>query len=125
MRNCIGISFCVFAFTSFWSCAYHVEDILYPPDTCDTTNVTYSGTILPIIEQFCYDCHSNANVGVSQIPLEGYDFLIVKVNDGKLIKAIRHSDPANVSPMPKDRSALEECNIEKIEKWVSQGAPNN
>lgn len=105
------------------SCAYNVEDELYPPVTCDTMNVTYSGTVLPIIQQNCYDCHSNANVGISFIPLEGYAFIIVKVNDGKLVKAIRHT--GEVTPMPKDRPALSECDIVKIEKWVSDGAPDN
>jgi hypothetical protein len=106
------------------SCAYNVEDELYPPATCDTLNVTYSGTVLPILEQNCYKCHDNVNVQVSQILLEGYDNLIVKVIDGKLIKAINHLDGA--SPMPKDRSTkLEQCDISKIEKWVSIGYPDN
>ena len=106
-----------------FSCVYNIEDELYPPVTCDTENVTYSGTILPILQQNCYDCHSDANVDISQIPLEGYAFVIVKVNDGKLVKAIRHT--GEVSPMPKDRPPLEECDIEKIEKWISNGAPDN
>lgn len=105
------------------SCAYNVEDELYPPVVCDTLNVTYSGTVLPIIQQNCYECHSNANVGISQIPLEGYAFISVKVNDGQLIQAIRHT--GEVTPMPKDRPSLSECDILKIEKWVSEGAPDN
>lgn len=105
------------------SCVYHIEEELYPPDTCDTLNVTYSGTILRIIEHNCYECHSNANVQVSQIPLEGYANLIIKINDGKLIRAIRHQN--NASPMPKDRPALPECDILKIEKWISEGALDN
>ncbi|HZV70123.1 MAG TPA: hypothetical protein VFG10_11295 [Saprospiraceae bacterium] len=105
------------------SCAYNVEDELYPPVTCDTQNVTYSATILPILQQNCYECHSDANVTISFIPLEGYAFVIVKVNDGKLVQAIRHTGDA--SPMPKDRPALDECDIEKIEKWIANGAPDN
>lgn len=105
------------------SCAYNVEDELYPPVTCDTLDVTYSGTVLPIIQQNCYDCHSDANVSISLIPLEGYEFVLVKVHDGQLIKAIRHT--GDVTPMPKDRPALSECDIEKLETWVAHGAPNN
>ncbi|MEP6795148.1 MAG: hypothetical protein ABJB16_12530 [Saprospiraceae bacterium] len=123
MHKYLIYSFCITMAVSVLSCAYNVEDELYPPLTCDTMNVTYSGTVLPIIQQNCYDCHSDANVGVSQIPLEGYAFIIVKINDGKLVKAIRHT--GEVTPMPKDRPSLSECDIQKIEKWVSDGAPDN
>jgi mono/diheme cytochrome c family protein len=105
------------------SCAYNVEEELYPPVVCDTLNVTYSGTILPIIQQNCYDCHSDANVSISLIPLEGYAFISVKAHDGQLIMAIRHT--GEVTPMPKDRPSLSECDIQKIEKWVADGAPDN
>ena len=109
--------------TAASSCAYHVEEELYPDGVCDTLNVTYSGTVLPIIQQNCYECHSNENVQLSLIPLEGYSNIIIKINDGKLVRAIRHQ--SNVSAMPKDRPALAECDILKIEKWVSLGAPDN
>jgi len=105
------------------SCAYHVEDVLYPPDTCNKDSVTYSGTVLPILQVNCYECHSDAHVSESQVPLEGYSNVLIKVQDGKLINAIRHTGDA--SPMPKDREPLSECDIEKIEKWVLDGAPDN
>ena len=123
MNNHFIFCFLIFLTIATSSCVYHVEEELYPPGTCDTLNVTYSGTVAPIIEQNCFECHSNANVQLSLIPLEGYSNLIVKINDGKLVRAIRHDN--NVSAMPKDRPALEECDILKIEKWVSLGAPDN
>jgi len=123
MNKYFIFSFSLFLAVITASCVYNVEEELYPSTTCDTLNVTYRGTVLPILEHNCYECHSNANVQVSQIPLEGYSNLIIKVNDGKLIKAIQHLEGA--SPMPKDREALAECDILKIEKWVSEGAPDN
>ncbi len=123
MNKYFIFSYSLFLAAATSSCAYHIEEELYPPVTCDTLNVTYSGTILPILEHNCYECHDNANVQVSQIPLEGYSNLIIKINDGKLIRAIRHLSDA--SPMPKDRPALAECDILKIEKWVADGAPDN
>lgn len=106
-----------------FSCAYNVEDELYPPVICDTISVTYSGSVLPIVEKNCYMCHSNENVNVSEILLEGYSNIIVKVNDGKLLAAIRHETGA--PPMPKDRPQLDKCDILKIEKWIAEGAPDN
>ena len=118
----VYISFLWWAMATI-SCTYHVEEELYPPDSCDTMNVTYSGTVLPIIQLNCYECHDNAHVVISQILLEGYSNLIIKVNDGKLISAIRHDGTASF--MPKDRPSLAECDILKIEKWVAEGAPDN
>jgi hypothetical protein len=101
---------------------YNNEEELYPSEMCDTTNVTYHSTIAPIIEQFCFECHDDAAV-ISGIPLEGYANLKAKVVDGRLVGAIRHD--VGFSPMPKDRPSLPECDILKIEKWISNGAPDN
>jgi len=108
---------------SIVSCTYHSEEELYPADPCDTTNVTYSGVVLHIIELNCYDCHSDENVTISNVSLEGYDNLKIKVDDGTLLKTIKHEP--GVSPMPDDRPKLNDCDIMKIELWVNDGAPNN
>ena len=103
-------------------CTYNNEEELYPIDTCDTTHVTYSGTIAPIIMQNCFECH-NAGSPISGIPLEGYQNLKNMVDAGRVIGALRHQP--GFSFMPKDRPSLPECEILKIEKWVSEGAPDN
>lgn len=105
------------------SCTYHSEEELYPPSPCDTTNVTYSGVVVQIIDFNCYDCHSNETMAVSNISLEGYDNLKIKVEDETLLKSIKHE--SGVSPMPDDRPKLNECDILKIEQWINEGAPNN
>lgn len=104
------------------SCVSNVEEELYPPDVCDTVNVTYSLTVEPIISQNCYACH-NASDPSSGIPLEGYANLKAQVDDERLIGAIRHQ--SGFSAMPQDAPALSECNILKIEKWVAEGAQDN
>jgi ribosomal protein S16 len=44
------------------------------------------------------------------------------INNGKLIPAIDHTGPYQ---MPKGGSMLSDCAIEKIKKWISNGAQNN
>jgi hypothetical protein len=107
---------------SMVSCVYNDEETLYPQMPCDTTAVTYTLVIAPIIENRCYDCH-DADAVISGIPLEGYDHLKAMVDAERLIGAIRHQ--TGFSFMPKDRPALPECEILKIEKWVAEGAQNN
>ena len=104
------------------SCTYNNEEELYPVEKCDTTHVTYSASIVPIIEQNCYECHEQA-APISGIPLEGYANIKAMVDAGRIIGALRHQ--VGFSAMPKDRPSLPECEILKIEKWIADGAPDN
>ncbi|PHN07952.1 hypothetical protein CRP01_04140 [Flavilitoribacter nigricans DSM 23189 = NBRC 102662] len=104
------------------ACYYDVEEELYPDTGCATDNVTYSGTILPILESNCFICHSEAAKNGNVI-LEGYDNLKGHVDSGRLLGAIRHE--AGFSPMPQNQPQLVDCVIEKIETWIEDGAPDN
>lgn len=105
----------------FPSCYYDKEETLYPFQRCDTTNVTYSQTIVPILSANCYVCHITGNP-TSPVVLDSYTNVLIYVTNGKLIPAIDHTGPFQ---MPKGGSMLEVCAIEKIKRWVTNGAPNN
>ena len=106
--------------TASSSCYYDTEDKLYPGG-CNTDNVTYRGTVLPIIELECYSCHDalTQNGGVN---LEGYDHLLTWVANGKVLSAIRHESDF---PMPDGEPKLDTCTIAKIQKWIVAGAQDN
>ncbi|MCO6476015.1 MAG: hypothetical protein J5I94_05300 [Phaeodactylibacter sp.] len=106
----------------FPSCYYDVEEELYPEIDCDTQNVTYSGTVQPILSENCLVCHSAA-VNTAGITLEGYNNLKVYVDNGRFLGAIQHRP--GFSPMPQGAAQLPECDILKIEEWITSGAPNN
>jgi hypothetical protein len=58
---------------------------------CDTTNITYSRNVLPILESYCYPCHSNTNMAFSNgISLEGYKNTKDWAGTGYLIGDITH-----------------------------------
>lgn len=106
------------------ACSYNNEEELYPNETCDTTNVTYSIDIKPIFEQNCYSCHSSsAQTLYGNLNLEDFDNIQRVVDDGHLLKNIKH-EPDGI-PMPKGGGKLSDCNILKIENWINQGIPNN
>lgn len=89
---------------------------------CDTLNVTYTGTVKPLVELKCKGCHSGS------APSGGWDFttytdLNTVALNGKLAGAINHSP--GFSPMPKNGQKLSDCDINKIEMWIADGAPNN
>ncbi|MBX2928728.1 MAG: hypothetical protein KF852_12910 [Saprospiraceae bacterium] len=102
-------------------CYYDVEEELYPSN-CDTDIVTYSGVIAPIISTNCLVCHSTA-ANLGGVRLEGYNAIKIWVDNGRIAGAINHQ--SGFSPMPQNAPKLSSCNISKIEKWISDGAPNN
>jgi hypothetical protein len=89
---------------------------------CDTTNVTYSGTIVPLVQNRCQGCHSGGQ------PQGGLDFtswavLNTVAMDGRLAGAIQHQDPYTY--MPPTGAMLPQCRIDQILIWIGEGAPNN
>jgi len=107
-------------------CYYDNEEYLYPeqggPGGCDTTNVTYSATIAPILATNCIGCH-NSTIPNAGVILSNYNDLKVQVNNGRFWGAINHL--SGFANMPPSGSKLSNCNLAKIKKWIDDGAPNN
>lgn len=115
----------IFLSAAFYSCRYDNEEELYGDAICDTSNVTYTNNVKPVLTANCYSCHSTSNAPTfgSGIKLENYDDLMVQVNNGKLVGTITHSP--GYPAMPQGRAKLDDCSIEKILTWINNGAPNN
>lgn len=98
----------------------NAEDTFPTPVTCDTSNVTFSGVVLPIIQAKCTNgsCHGTG----ATFNLTTYAGLEEVASHGKLLPAINHTGP---KPMPDGQPKLDDCTIAKITKWVNDGAPNN
>lgn len=104
------------------SCYYDIEEELYPTIECSTEDMQYARDILPILEGKCLSCHSAA-ANFGNVTLEEHDRLIPFVENGKLLGVIRHE--SGFSAMPRDAPKLLDCEIEKIEAWVADGALDN
>ncbi|WP_118950827.1 hypothetical protein [Taibaiella helva] len=91
--------------------------------TCDTANVTFSGTVKPIIDANCATSGCHFDASVTGIDLFHYSGVAAVANSGKLVSAITHDGQASF--MPKGLPKLDDCSIAKIVKWVNSGAPNN
>ena len=113
----------LFVFTALMTgCYYDKEELLYPPTNCDTSGVTFSGTVLPLLQSNCLGCHNQAG-GQGGIILEGHANTVIRVNDGTLMGAINHA--SGFSPMPKNGQKLAQCDINRIQTWINAGAPDN
>jgi hypothetical protein len=108
------------------SCSKTSEDKLVGAGAtgCDTTSVSYSTGVTPILQSNCYSCHGNGNTaGSGGILLEGYANLLKWANNGYLVGNVTHA-PGYV-PMPYGLPELPECEVNTLVAWVHQGAQNN
>jgi len=95
---------------------------LYPQPTggsCDTTNVTYTGTLKTIVDNQCAISGCHAGAVPTGFDLSTYNGLKI-VGNGKLIPAITHTGPF---PMPQGMPKLDDCTIAKFQAWVNNGMP--
>lgn len=105
------------------SCYYDNVEELYPQNPeCDTTNVTFSNDVYPVINSNCISCH-NSTLSSGGVNLETYDDIVNAANNGSLMGVVKHE--SGWSPMPKNGNKLDDCTISKLEIWISNGKPNN
>lgn len=89
---------------------------------CNTTSVTYSQTILPIINASCKGCHSGTSPD-GGISYTNYTEIKESALSGSLMGVVNHAN--GYVAMPYNQSKLSDCKIEQLTIWVNAGAPNN
>ncbi|MDP4148555.1 MAG: hypothetical protein Q8927_04780 [Bacteroidota bacterium] len=110
----------------FLGCSKTSADRLSGYTPCDTTAVSYTRDILPIIQQYCYPCHGNGRGAFGAgINLEskdtGYDEMQGWGMNGYLIGNVTHA--SGYIGMPYGKPMLDSCEINKIIAWVNQNYP--
>jgi hypothetical protein len=103
-------------------CYYDNAEELYPNSFCDTTNVTYSNTIEPIVMAKCAipGCHVAGGGGNWDFTV--FENVAAKVADGRFLASVKRAP--GVAAMPPD-AVLPPCEVRQIEIWIDSGAPNN
>lgn len=105
------------------SCYYDNEVYLYRAggSACDTTTVTYSGTIVPILNNNgCISCHP-LNSGHATI-ITDYASVKALATSGLLVNSVNGN---GIPLMPQNGQKMPACTLAKISKWVRDGALNN
>ncbi len=103
---------------SLSSCYNESEEELYPG--CDTSNVTYRSSIANVFAANCNSCHSGENPSAG-IVTANYDDVVNNIS--RIMGSISHQ--AGYKPMPKDGNMLTNCEIMRIDIWVTKGMSNN
>lgn len=89
---------------------------------CDTSNVTYSMSIWPIMENKCQGCHTGASPQ-GGIPINNYNEVFALVSNGSLAAVVNHLP--GYTAMPYNAAQLPQCQLDMIRIWIEGGAPNN
>jgi hypothetical protein len=87
---------------------------------CDSSNVTYTSSIKPIVSSWCIGCHGGSNPA-NGLSLETYSEVVACANSNRLMGALRHE--TGYYAMPKGGEMLSTCEINLFQKWINLGEP--
>lgn len=110
---------------AFSGCYYDNQEDLYQnleENTCRTDRVSYAADIAPLLTQNCASsgCHVGAN-GIGGLDLSTYASAAQIANNGQLINRVT-GQQGNLMP---PSGALPNCDIQLLQVWVAEGAPEN
>ncbi|MFN3939741.1 MAG: c-type cytochrome domain-containing protein [Chitinophagales bacterium] len=91
-------------------------------EECDTTTVTYSGTISGILTAYCTGCHGGTSPS-GGISLTNYVSVAAAAADGSLYGSVNHD--AGFAAMPLGSDKLSDCKVDQIRIWIESGYENN
>ena len=108
----------------FSSCYYDKEQLLYGNDVCTevVTAASYSQNVVPVLQQYCYSCHSGGFPS-GNIVMGNYAADKALASKGSLYGSINHS--FGYKAMPQGGAKLGSCQIARIKKWIDDGMLNN
>jgi hypothetical protein len=89
---------------------------------CNLENVGFSGFVFPLIQSYCFGCHSG-NFPNAGIRLENYNDISLYAKNGVLMGAIGWNN--GFVNMPYNQDKLDACTIDKIQAWINDGAQDN
>lgn len=91
--------------------------------------VSFSSEVLPILEQYCWECHSEQNTELG-LRLDSYEGVMAGSDYGTVIEP---GDPdgsllidmVEAGDMPEEGDPVPPELLEVIKTWIAEGAQNN
>jgi hypothetical protein len=116
-KGCYWVTLLIIIAVGFQGCYYDSEEDLYPVE--EIGDVTYELDIAPIIQTSCAiaGCHVTGGTGAGVF--EDYAGVKAKVDQGTFRSRVL--DRRDMPP----GFALGGADLQKIEQWLNEGAPNN
>ncbi len=126
MKSTLFLLILIISTSIISSCYYDKEDLLYgnstAPCTDTTSNISYNQYVVPLLRQYCYNCHTGSFPS-GGILMGTYVTDKAIGQNGRLYGSINHSP--GFSPMPQGMSKFTTCQVANIKKWIDAGMPNN
>jgi hypothetical protein len=91
------------------ACYYDKEEILNLGVSCDTTNVTFAGSVKPIFNSNCISCHDKFN-----------NYIDIVQDSTEIINRIN-----GIGDIMPQSGKMSSCNIRQIVIWIRNGGLNN
>lgn len=110
---------------AFASCENNNELDLYGTEPCDNTALTWDTGISEIFSAYCVYCH-NKVVHYKDVRHDIYqeELKVIADDGGDRLRAVINHE-GGYKQMPFELPKLSDCNIEKIETWLDNGALEN
>jgi len=89
---------------------------------CDSVNATYTTTIAGIMTTFCTGCHGSVSPSAG-LSLTSLGLVSGAVSSKHLMDHVKNANGYSV--MPPSGITLTSCSIAQLNKWISEGMPNN
>jgi hypothetical protein len=123
VKRIIFVGVILIAVISFVSCTHSHKYAAPTANTCDTTNLSYSKDIVPILTANCYPCHAGANPP-SGLALDNIGVIQeYALTPNHKLSGMIQQKPGYL-PMPQN-GRMTDCNINKVVAWINAGAKNN
>ena len=87
----------------------------------DTTNITFSKTIEPLIQTNCVGCHKPGSASGSVL-LDTYTHVKIYIDNKKIWGSINYSK--GYIAMPPSQK-MNDCQLKVMQKWILAGAKND
>lgn len=109
------------------------SDVIDTPQAGDTPSthepVSFSTEVMPIFEQYCWECHSEDNTELG-LRLDSYEGVMAGSDYGTVVEAGDPSgsllvDMVESGDMPEEGDPVPPEQIEIIKTWIAEGAENN
>ncbi len=93
-------------------------------DECVTTDLTYNNDIAAIIDGSCATAGCHEMGSSTTFEMHDYNAVLTEINgDNRIVGSINHETGFTPMPFPLGEDKIDQCNIDKITSWISDGAP--
>lgn len=89
---------------------------------CDTTQFTFNIAVKSIMQNRCVGCHTGVAASAG-IDLSTYTGVKTVAQNGRLMGSVKHL--SGYVAMPPGGTAMPDCEIKQLQKWIDAGSLNN